>query len=167
MSDSLAASGVTVELDAARQVRGVRFDSLSDELRAPDALVRALHRAYLDAISAQLEGSRGERRRDPGERPVALAERTPAPSSSSRFGSTPFEELTAFWAAHPDPQTSSAGERPTGVSRNDCVHVRLHATDHFADIDVDPGWLRSARVDAVAAAVLQAFEDAYTKRDHT
>ena len=156
-------TAVVVNLDASRQVSGISITALSEDLRTPGGLTAALRRAYLDAVGARLDERLGSGR-PRGERPVARTERTPAPARSDSFGHVPHEELVEFWKRDV-PEPSRPAGREVGVSSNQCVRVRLHATDHFADIDLDPGWLQSARVSSVAAAVLEAFQDAYTKRN--
>ena len=155
---------VEVTLDADRQVSGISITALPDHLRTPDGLAAALQRAYLDAIGERIEERLGAPSRPPGERPVAQAAPTPPPARSASFGHVPHEQLVEFWRRDvPAPQRPTA--REVGVSANQCVQVRLHTTDHFADLDLDPGWLSTARVSAVAAAVLEAFEHAYQQRN--
>jgi len=156
-------TAVVVGLDASRRVSGISITALPEDLRTPAGLTAALRRAYLDAVGARLDERLGSARPQ-GERPVARAERTPAPPRSDDYGHVPHEQLVEFWKRDlPEPPRATGHE--TGVSSNECVRVRLHTTDHFADIDLDPGWLQSARVSSVAAAVLEAFQDAYTKRN--
>ncbi|MBJ7359406.1 hypothetical protein [Nocardioides sp.] len=156
---------VDVTLDANRQIAGVVIRALPDELRSPDGLKAALHRAYLDAVGARLDERLGSTGRSRGERPVARADRTPAPPRSERYGHVPHDELVEFWKRPTALEPRDPGARDTGSSSNGCVHLTLHTTDHFADIDVDPGWLRTANVSSVATAVLEAFADAYTTRN--
>lgn len=159
-----SATAVLVSLDASRQVSGIAIRALPDDLRTEDGLRTALRRAFLDAVSARLDERLGSTGRPRGERPVARAARTPAPPQKERYGHLEHEDLVEFWKrpalAHLEPVAPE-----TGASANGCVHVTLHTTDHFADIDLDPGWLRTANVSSVATAVLEAFEDAYTKRN--
>jgi len=156
-------SGVAVALDGDRQVSAITIDALPDALRTPEGLSSALHRAYLDALSERLDQRLGGPSRS-GERPVADATRTPAPPRREDFGQLDDAALTEFWK-RPVPEPREVGRREVGVSQNRCVSAVLHTTDHFADLDIDPGWLRTARVSAVATAVLEAFEDAYTQRN--
>jgi hypothetical protein len=157
-------TAVVVTLDASRQVSGISIAALPDELRTPAGLTAALRRAYLDAVGVRLDERLGAGARPRGEKPVARTARTPAPATSGSYGHVPHEELVEFWKREVPPAGLPLG-REVGVSSNRCVQVRLHTTDHFADIDLDPGWLRSARVSAVAAAVLEAFQDAYMQRN--
>ena len=161
---SATTAPVVVTLDASQQVSGIAIAALPEELRTPEGLGAALRRAYLDAVTTRLD----ERLGPPGRsarKPLAMTgARTAPPPRSDRFGHLPAEELTEFWQAEV-PQPVALPRRDVGVSGNDCVRVRLHTTDHFADIDLDPGWLQSARVSAVATAVLEAFEDAYAQRN--
>ena len=157
-------TAVVVTLDASRQVSGISITALPEDLRTPAGLTAALRRAYLDAVGDRLDERLGAGARPRGEKPVARTERSPAPAASDTYGHVPHEELVEFWKRDVAPPTRPLG-REVGVSSNRCVQVRLHTTDHFADIDLDPGWLQSARVSAVAAAVLEAFQDAYTQRN--
>ena len=52
-----------------------------------------------------------------------------------------------------------------GHSDNQCVTVTLDAAGPCGEVEADPGWLANAAPAAVAAAVQQAFEAAYEKRD--
>jgi hypothetical protein len=157
-------TAVVVSLDASRQVSGIAIRALPDDLRTPDGMKSALHRAYLDAVTALLDERLGSTGTPRAERPVARAARTPAPPRSERYGHVPHEELVEFWK-RPVREPRDPVARETGASTNGCVHVTLRTTDHFADIDLDPGWLRTANVSSVATAVLEAFADAYTKRN--
>lgn len=163
-------AAVGVSLDTSRQVSAVTVRALPEELRTPDGLQAALHRAYLDAVGARLDERLGSSGATRGEKPVARSARTPGPPRSERYGHVPHEELVEFWkrppAEQPAPTTRETREtRESGVSANGCVRLTLHTTDHFADIDIDPGWLRTANVSSVATAVLEAFADAYTQRN--
>lgn len=161
-------TAIVVTLDASRRVSGVTINGLPDDLRTPDGLSAALWQAYLRAVTARSDGRRdtpgaGDASHTPrpaGARPVAVATRTPPRARSEAFGHVDPAELTEFWrTATPEP--APPGRRGVGASANGCVRVRLHSSDHFADLDLDPGWLRGARAGSVAAAVLEAFEDAY------
>jgi len=157
-------TGVAVALDSDRQVSAISIDALPDQLRTPEGLSTALHRAYLDALTERLDQRLGGPRTPTGQRPVADATRTPAPPRRDDFGHLDDGALTEFWK-RPVPEPREIGRREVGVSQNRCVSAVLRTTDHFADLDIDPGWLRTARVSAVATAVLEAFEDAYTQRN--
>ena len=158
-------TAVVVNLDASRQVSGISITALPEDLRTPAGLTAALRRAYLDAVGARLDerlgsGTRPPRREARGARRAHARPAGPTPTATSRTS-----ELVEFWKRDVAVAVPANRARGRGSPPTECVRVRLHTTDHFADIDLDPGWLQSARVSSVAAAVLEAFQDAYTQRN--
>lgn len=162
---------VQMTLDASRRVTQVTVVSLTDTTRRPDGLAMALRRAHLDATSELLDAERlaagGSLEREP-RRPVAAAEPGTRPVTT-HFGHASREDVEHFRATYRrsvgGPARSVTGV--SGVSGNACVRVSLDPASSYGTVDVDPGWLATARVSQVGAAIGEAFQDAYDERDRT
>jgi DNA-binding protein YbaB len=157
---------VTVVLDDRRRVDQIRVASLPDDLREPGGLAGVLDEAYRAAVATAVDfaAERAGRPRRPGtRRPVATDEPArPRPSFGRSWGHASDEDVMAF--RRRTRSRSPESPRPgRGVSRNECVEVVLHATDHFGDITVDPGWLRNASAESVQRALGEAFDRANGK----
>lgn len=155
---------VTVTLDEHRRVDRITLLALPDELREAARLVDALDEAYLSAVVADADSvaaGEGGRPHGPGaRRPVAASGPTrPRPSFGPSWGHASDEEIEEFRRRVGTPSSATGGPRH-GVSANGCVEVTLHATDHFGDITIDPGWLRHATTENVQRALDEAFERA-------
>ena len=159
---------VTVTLDEQRRVDRIDLLGLPDELRDPALLVAALGDAYLAAVVTALDTA-AERAGKPLEpkarRPVAATEPTRSgPTFGPSWGHASDEEIEEFRRRVGTPSPATGGPRH-GVSDNGCVEVTLHATDHFGDLTIDPGWLRHATTENVQRALDEAFERANEKGD--
>jgi len=147
---------VSVEVDARGRFADVTLAGLDDGLREAAALAEAFDTAYAAALVARAprapESLAGARPTGP-----VLLGRPSAPDPS---GGPHWDLIDAGGGA--------SGElSPVGTSDNECLRVRLEpAGSRGRLVDIDPGWLRQAPRTAVAAAIHQAFADAYGKRDH-
>ena len=152
---------LTVTIDPTNRVVDARVEEAT-AVRTPEGLAEAFAAAYATAVAARLRQRRGSRAPRPeGHRPVAVATRPvfrrPTPEQLERHRVRQ-ESATRTRRGHP-------GE-VEGVSGNDCVHVTLAPAQPTGTVTADRGWLANARTTNIASALVEAFTDAYDKRDH-
>jgi hypothetical protein len=160
---------ITITIDATRRVVGVNGTRIDDALRTPQGLRTAVRGAYLAAMLAQIRASRALAGTAPHGRwtrppQVALPQRDPNPVVFDDPIENGRTEIVTDYSAYYDESLNSS-LKATGISDNTCVTVTLSRPDQSGVVDADPGWLRHAQPSNICNAVLQAFTDAYRKRD--
>jgi hypothetical protein len=151
---------LTVTIDPTNRVVGAQV-SEGPDVRTPEGLALAFEAAYAAAVAARLQRREAREPRPESQRPVAVATRPvfhrPTP-----------EQLNRHRIRHESASRPRRG-RPgqvEGVSGNDCVHVTLAPAQPTGTVMADRGWLANAQTVNIASALVEAFTDAYDKRDH-
>jgi hypothetical protein len=164
-----ASGALTVTVDPTNRVTGVSLRGRSEHLRDPERLGRAVDEAAGAARAARLQASMpgiAERGRTRARRPVArpLGLGTHAVENFQKTGTTPSGRLRGTSAQYLYRDLDGA---PVGRSENGCVSVTLDLASSHGRLHVDSGWLKSARSAHVAAAITQAYRNAYRKQDRS
>lgn len=148
-----------VVLDAGRFVR-VEVGRLDETLRGPAALGAAFDRAYAAAVVADRPRASSDLV-DAGVRPTGPRVLSGPPLPPAPAG--PHWDLINHLADADGADRRHL--RAEGSSDNECVRVRLDpASSRGRLVEIDPGWLRQTTTGRLAAAIGQAFADAYEKR---
>lgn len=162
---------VLVTLDPTNRVTSVTLTGLPDELRTPTALARAVGEGYDAALRDKVLAADPERattsRPLPEVRRLRRPPRPPRPVRPEDGGPDrplPSPAVVEERRAQRGRVARSHADC-TGVSDNDCVTVTVPPGIPRGEIDADPGWLRHAAAQQVAAALTQAYADSYRKRD--
>jgi hypothetical protein len=153
-------NALTVTIDPTLRVVAINIHAI-DKVRQPSAVTDACKAAYAAAIAARL----------PREEPAQPDRDQPRPVANGEpiaFVTRPGDLLNRHRSRRESRLSAPAsfGSRAaTGVSTNDCVTVDLPPANSSGTVTVDPGWLQNTTASNLAKAILEAFTDAYTKRD--
>ena len=160
VTGSDASGRLVVGVDQADRVRSVELSGLDERLREPGQLDHAVLQAAPAARVARLD----QRARPPGAHPreARRPERRRTPILDHQALGLPIT-LPDFEAARR--LRRAAADAVSGTSGNECVTVHLGPGSAHGHVVADPGWLATATASKVAAAVSEAFADAYEKRD--
>lgn len=156
---------VTVTIDPTNRLTGVAIGALPEELRESSALSAAVDHAFQAAILERIRLAKGpaaeanQRRRIPTARRL---EKRWRPLDNILESGRPFV-APDFAAARTRRHQVVRAVR--GISDNQCVAVTLDLGGSRGELEFDPGWLRQARATNIAAAITEAFTDAYQNRD--
>lgn len=152
---------LTVTIDPTHRVSGVQIHNL-DPLRSPAALSGAFDAAYAEALAARRTDPAPAARPEgqlPVARPLQLSVMPVTPDMLNRHS---IRTETKF-----NPSRAGHGYREeVGISNNTCVSATVRPASPVGPIEVDAGWLQNARASNVANAIVEAFTDAYSKRDN-
>lgn len=154
------ADAIRLGLDADGRVRTVALTTLPDALRDGPTLDRAFREAMARTLAADLPPAPPTT----DEHGRVRAARVTAPSHR------PLRELVLEALDRPAagrvaaPLSSPVGQvgGQVGESDNGCVRVVLDPAGPGGDLAFDPGWLSQAMPANLAAAIGEAFADAYT-----
>jgi hypothetical protein len=153
-------NALTITIDPTLRVSAVNIHAI-DKVRQPSALAKACKAAYAAALAARLP------RMEPGGGGRA-APRPVANGGPIAFVTRPGDLLHRHRTRREsrlDASPAFGSREATGVSSNGCVAVDLPPANSFGSVTAEPGWLLNATASNLAKAVLEAFTDAYTKRD--
>ena len=160
---------VTVTVDPTNRVTEVSVRGNADDLREPDKLARAVDEAAGAARSARLRAGRTDsdesastRARRPVARPLAIGQL--AVENFQQTGTIPSGRLRGTSANF---MYRDLGGPAVGQSDNECVTVTLDLASTHGRLQIDGGWLASARNKPLGAAITQAFHNAYRKQDRS
>lgn len=148
---------VRITIDGSNRVTHVHVLD-ADAVSTPEALDDAVQQAYRAALAARRTPADATRR----ERPVARTIRLTAPAlTPGAYDRHQVREATRV------ERTAPRGTPGTVVARsdNECVTVTLLPASSRGHVAADPGWLRTARSEAISRAVTEAFTTAYAERD--
>jgi hypothetical protein len=152
---SAAAGSIAVAVTEDGRVLTVMLQRLPDSLRRPEPLAAEFARALAEAHGSRLPDPAPGTERVTANRVVMPPRR-------------PLRELLEEQTARRRPAATGPSRAllgtARGVSDNGCVTVELDASGPGGRPEVDPGWLTQATASQVAAAITQAFADAYRER---
>ena len=140
---------VTVSVDGSHRVVGVRVHSV-EPVRTTSALADAVAAAYRTALAGD----------DPPPRTMPVARRIRRISAAPRP-----ELLERHQVRYRQPVPARSNASATGYSANGCVLVDLAPSGPRGTVSADAGWLAQTTADRLAAAVTEAYHDAYARRD--
>jgi hypothetical protein len=150
---------MTVTIDPTLRVASVQVGSI-EPLRSVDALNAVFAEAYAAALAARFSDGQHAGPTVSGDRPVArrqhLTVRPPTPDMLNRH------QVRVQTNTQPRMRTPREG---VGVSTNECVTVTVSPVGARGRIDADPGWLQQTNAARLGAAIAEAFQAAYTRRD--
>jgi hypothetical protein len=152
-------NALTVTIDPTLRVTGVQIHRI-DALRPPNSLPETFKAAYAAALAARRRGHQ------PAKESAVRPRATSAPLTLS---TAPARELLDRHSIRRErklnPQPGFGSREAAGISQNQCVTVALPPASSAGSMAVDSGWLQNASASNVARAIVEAFTDAYTKRD--
>ncbi|WP_182524368.1 hypothetical protein [Nocardioides dongkuii] len=166
--DQQTASGLddegclSVTVDGADRVVEVHVVTDAPRLRRPDGLRAAVDEAARAARVARRDAGRPDVAVGSGMPEAVRATHQPVVAVQNWMGTGWRPDPADLVPHHYD--TDDLGPT-TGVSDNDCVSVTLGLASAGGIVTADPGWLANARTSHLERAVLQAFDQAYRKRD--
>lgn len=147
---------VVVSIDADNRLVGLVVNRV-DAIRTPADLTTAVSTAHRIAVVQGYVAATPALRA--GARPVAR-------STIRRPVHRP--ELLDRHEVRAESRAEGRPSRPvgpvTGASDNDCVWVELALAQPIGVLGAEPGWLANAAAHHIAAAVVQAFGQAYQER---
>lgn len=152
-----ATGSVEVELTRQGQVR-VGITSLPDALRDAGALRNALDDAYAAAVSERTRAERGPLTLTRGQLPQPVG-------AGPKPVRLPRDQRTWQVDTGSDPTAGEPARPVSGRSSDSTVTVRLHLSDGWGELELDPEWLRVVQRRQLGNALNEAFEDAYRRQE--
>ena len=153
-------NSLTVTIDPTLRVTGVQIHRI-DAIRPPNSLPELFKAAYAAAVAAR-------RPQQPPQESAATARPRPTAEPVTISTAPTRERLNRHSIRRKrqfNPQPRFGFRAATGTSHNQCVTVALPPASPAGPVAVEPGWLQNASASNVARAIVEAFNDAYTKRD--
>jgi hypothetical protein len=149
---------VTLTLDPTLRILRAEVGRI-DLVRTEDALNSALTSAYAVALSgraAHADPADTPHGEPPQPRRLRLEVRRPTPEMLARH------QVRERANARPRPRFP---REERGTSANGCLAVTLPVASPRGPVEVDHGWLQLANSAQLGAALTEAYNDAYSRRD--
>lgn len=155
------AGAITVTIDPTLRVTGVQIHKI-ELVRPPRSLADVFKEAYGAAVASGKPKPKTMPESSDRPRPVATA--APITARVSRDEALHRHRIRRELQLAPDRPRFGSGAAE-GVSVNKCVTVAIPAARAVGTVTADPGWLQNASASNVANAIVEAFTEAYARRD--